>query len=316
MAFAENQRIFGTFTSDGNPRDLNLGFVPTYFRLWNETAFDSTANPGVTKIAWWNQGMAAGEAFTVRNTNGAATDQSDFLTANGFTTRTGVEEVLGSALSTGGAITQANPASVTITSHGLQTGDVVRLYGTTGMLQVAGIDYVITRTGANTFTILVDSSGFAAAATAATIRQVLVPRAFDPRVRIIINITAANPAVITTSTNHGYAAGERIRIRVPSGWGMTEANDVLVTIASVTATTITTDLDTSSGFTTFAYPTSAAAAAGISYPQVVPVGEDADILTGALDNTAFAGIRLGSSVCGANSDIIYYVAERSAIYQS
>lgn len=311
MATAMDLQVLGSFTSDGNPVDLDLGFVPHYFRLWNETAFDSTANPGVTKIAWWNQGMAQGEAFTIRNTNGAATDQADFLTANGIFTRTGIEEELGAVQTTSGTdVNRAAAAEFTVTAHGYATGDVVRVYGTTAMLQISGVDYVITRTGANTFTIPVDSSGFAADATAGSVRQVIVPRAFQPKVANITNITAANPAVITTANNHGYAAGEIYRLRVPTGWGMVEANDLTFEVVSVTANTITTDLDTSAGFTTFAYPTSAVYAAGVSLPIVVPVGEDATVLTGAMDNTAFAGVRLGTSVCGDAEDIIYYEAVR------
>lgn len=310
MATAEDLQVFGSFTSTGNPIDINLGFVPHKFKLWNETAFDSTANPGVTKQAWWNQGMAQGEAFSVRNTDGAATDQSDFLTTNGIFTRSGVEEQLGAALTTGGAATAASPVEITLTAHGLQTGDVVRLYSTTAMLQISGVDYVITRTGANTFTIPVSGAGFAAAATAVTARQVLVPRAYDPKVANITAITSANPAVITTANNHGYAAGEKYRLRIPEGWGMVEANDLEFEVVSVTANTITTDLDLSAGYTAFSYPTSAAFAAGVSLPQIVPIGEDASVLTGAMDNAAFAGVRLGSSVCGATSDVVYYEAVR------
>lgn len=315
MVTAADQFVYGTFTSDGNPVDLNLGFVPTYFKMWNKTKFDSTANPGVVKIAWWDQNDASGTGFSIVNTNGAATNQCALISSNGFFPRSGVEEQLGSALSTGGAISQANPAVVTLTGHGLSTGDVVRLYGTTGMLQVAGVDYVITVTGSNTFTIPVNSSGFSAAATAAVARQVIVPRAFAPKTQVITNITAASPAVITTANNHGYAAGEKYRLRVSSDWGMVEANDVEFTVVSVTANTITTDLN-SSAFTSFSYPTSAAAAAGVTPAQVVPIGDEATVLSGATNNAAFAGIRLGSSVCGASSDVIEYFAARSAVFNS
>lgn len=302
------QKVAGTLVSGGVPLDLNLGFVPTTFRLWNKTAFNGDDNPGVTKHAWYQEGLAAGEAFTIKNTNNALTDQSLFLTSGGFTVRQGGEELLGPAL-TVTSITQAAAAVVTITSHGLNTGDVVRLYGTTAMLQIAGQDYVVTRIDANTFSIPVNSSGFAAAATGGTARKVIVGPAFAPRNRTVTNVTAANPAVITTSTNHGYLPGEQVRLLVPAGWGMVEANNKLVRVVSVTANTITTDLDTSGGFTTFAYPTSATAAAGISFPQVVPVGDDAVTLSGAVRNQDFDGIHLGVGVCGAASDELFYQAE-------
>jgi len=57
-------------------------------------------------------------------------------------------------------ITNANPGQVTSANHHLTTGAQVTIDGVQGMTQVNGQTYTITNTGANTFTIGVDTTGF------------------------------------------------------------------------------------------------------------------------------------------------------------
>lgn len=311
MSFAENQVVFGSVTSAGVPFNLDLGFQPSYFHMWNETQATSAANPAVVKQAWTLPGVAINSAYTIRNTAGARTDELNFITTGGFVPYTGVEEVL-EAAQVGTAITQAANAEVTIVAHGYQTGDIVRIYTTTGMLQYAGLDFVITRTAANTFTLDGgDTAAFLAPATAVTARRVLIGRGFFPGVRTITGITAANPGVVTTATPHGLVTGQRVRLSVTAPFGMVEANGLLVTVTALTATTFSIGVDTMA-FTAFAYPTSAVAAAGVTFPIVTPVGEISTVLAGAVNNASFAGIRVGVSICGANADVIRYRAERAA----
>lgn len=309
-----NESIQGYFTSDGNPRLINIPCGVDYFELFNYTAFESTANPGVTKRAWWFRGLADGAAFRVQNTNSAATDQSDILTTGGFTEYSGTPS-LGAAV-TGTAITAANPAVVTANSHGYSVGDFVVCYGTTGMLQIAGMEFTVTAVGgANAFTLgYLNSSGFAAPATACTFRKWSADYRFYPRRRYITAITAANPAVVTMSATHGLTVGQKVRLIVPSGFGMTQANGVIGTISAISTAnnTITLSDVNSSSWTAFAFPTSASAAAGISFPQVVPIGDSADFLDGATENVSQRGLILGSSICGAASDVIYWRAVKSS----
>lgn len=72
--------------------------------------------------------------------------------------------------------------------------------------------------------------------------------------KTITAITKADPAVITTSTSHGYAVGDEIF--VDGVVGMTEVNGKTFLVGAVTATTIDiTDIDSvdidSTGFTTY-----------------------------------------------------------------
>lgn len=66
---------------------------------------------------------------------------------------------------------------------------------------------------------------------------------FNPAVRIITAITQSNPAMVTTSFDHGYLPGLIVRLRVPPDFGM-RIDKQSGTILSVTADTFTIDIDT------------------------------------------------------------------------
>ena len=312
--FAENNVVYGHYTADGNAQQVNLGFTPQEFRLWNESQQNSNANPSVVKEAWTLPGLAVNSAYTIRNTAGARTDELNLIAAGGFRVYSGIEEQLDAAI-VAGAMTAATPVVCTSAAHNYVVGDVVRLYTTTGMLQVAGLDFVVTAIVAGaSFTLgTIPGATFAAAATAHTARRVWVPRGFAPSVKIITGITAANPGVITTNINHGFATGDRVRIKVPAISGMVELNDQIVTVTNLTATTFSVGVDTTT-YTAFAWPTSAQAANGVLRPQVIPVGDTGQSLSAAIDNTSFAGVYIGATIAGANTDVIRYKATGAAIY--
>lgn len=302
--------ISGKFTATGNAYTLDLPFAPDYFEVVNQTTANSTANPGVMKRAWAYSDEADGAAYLVKNTNSAATDESSRVTSNGFTFITKDTPQFGPVL-TGTGISQASPAVVTINSHGLVTGDVVLIYGTTGMYQVAGMYYTVTRINANTFSIPVDSSGFSAAATAVKAKKVLYPDLYEPYLCYITACTAATSAVITTSLNHSFVVGQEVSVNIPANWGMVEMANKRGFVTAITSSTITVDID-SSGFTAFAYPTSAVATAGIQFPTVIGIGETYNVLSGAFRTNTSYGVYLGTSVCGAASDVIYWKAQKYA----
>ena len=313
MPTAQTNMVSGSVTSAGSQFSIDLGFLPTRFEYFNRTQANSTANPGVVKKAYWNQNLAAGSAYLVKNTNGAATDESSLVTTGGFSVYNGQLSVLLDAPKTGAGITQAAAAVVTVATHGYTTGDVVLLSNTTGMPQVGGQFYTITVTGANTFTIPVNSSGFSAAATNVVARRVAVGPLYVPQRRTITNITQAAQAVVTTSTNHGLTIGQVVRVLVPSRFGMSQANRIQAKIVNATATTLTLDMN-SSGFTAFAYPT--VAQYPVNFPQIVPIGSGPtglpaqSLLDDQTDNVGFQGITLGTAVCGAASDVLDWVAYR------
>jgi len=297
----------GSYVSDGNARTLELPCPVDYFIIRDRTLWGT--NPTAVVESNWYRGFADGQAQTV--TEGGAGALSATVVAAGGAGFTEVDYTStepGALVATGTAITAANPAVVTdATTPPL--GSVVRMTNTTGMLQIAGLEFTVTAVTAGVnFTLgYLNSAGYAAAATNADYRVITQSR-FLPRRKWILGITAANPAVITTSTAHGFAVGAKITIKNPdANFGMPQVDGLSGTVTAVTANTITTDIDTSA-FAAFAYPTSAVAATGVTHPQVVPYGEVATILTEATDNSMLSGLYLDTGVVGANASTMDWLA--------
>lgn len=304
MSAPVNAILSGSFTSDGNALTLSLPSGYNEIELTNITDIGSTAAATPVMKSRGTSSMLSGSAYRSLKTNGAATNAlEETILTNGFTfLADSGSQSLGASLPIT-AISRADPAVVSLASTaGLANGDIVRLFSSTGMLQAAGIDYVISALAANTSFALtnLDSSGFAADATAGSVREVSFNPRYYPRRRFITKITQAASAVVTTSIPHGYTAGQAVRILCPSAFGMTQIDGLLGTITAVTASTFTLNID-SSAFTAFAFPTSAVAGAGITQAQVVPVGEAAsgsyaNLLDDATLNQAVSGVIIGTSV--------------------
>lgn len=158
-------------------------------------------------------------------------------------------------------ITAASPAVVTQTNT-YSENDILVLYSTTGMLQIAGMPFEISTVSGSGYTLTgLRAVGFAAAGTAGFTRRVSNTQAVEPEYLYITEITKAAQAVVRTSVNPGryYVAGMMIYFSVPSSFGMSQINGKMAKIVSIdeTAYTMTVDLDTSA-FSTFAFPASSA----------------------------------------------------------
>jgi len=229
------------------------------------------------------------------------------------------------------AVTNAvAPVISAANTDGLADGSIVRLSGVTAAESLGGWDFQIdTITDGVSFEMayaMTNSAG--AAGTAGYYRVIPYDPIFYPRWRYIVSIINAVNCVINTSVAHGYKVGQTIRVNVPSAaFGMTEINGVEGIITSVTANTITTNID-ASGFTafTFALP----ASMPFTMPTVTPIGIDmSTALTGAVDilsdatyNTAYIGMKLhvGNvanpnegrlSLAGHQDDVIKWRAGKS-----
>jgi hypothetical protein len=314
-----DKTISGYYTSAGTAKTLSLPFQPDWIevRVQGNSSGDnweSAANPGVAKESYWYAGMSSDSALITLNTAGAATDTKDYVSSNGFKLFQSNPGSFGAPL-TASAISQANPAVVSLAStSGLSSGDTVLVTASTGMLQIAGLPFTIASVVANTSCTLayLNSSGFAAAASAAVVKKILYPNVFLPRQRFITNITQASSAVITFSTTHNYVVGQTIRFHCPSEFGMVEIDGLLGTISAINTSTntITVNIDSSS-FTAFAWPTSAVAAGGVSFPQGIPVGEQASQFDGSFTDNGAQGIILGTSVVGASGALVLWKAGKS-----
>ena len=310
MSTPINAQLTGTFTSDGTAFNLSLPSGYTEIELTNLDDLGSTAaNTNVMK-AWGTSEMPAGAGIFAAKTNGAATIALPTTVAsNGFTFLADSALVAnGASVALNGTeVNRANPAvASTGTTTNLATNvSVVRLFGTTGMLQIAGMDFTVgTVVGSTSFELrYLDNSGFAADATAGTYRIINAQSRFYPRHRYITAITQAASAVITLSVTHGYTVGQAVQIYVSSDFGMTEINGLTGNITAVTTgatNTITVDID-SSAFSAFAFPTSAIAATGVTFAHVVPLGETANstfanTLDDATDNQSLTGVTIGTSM--------------------
>jgi len=104
---------------------------------------------------------------------------------------------------------------------------------------------------------------------------------FQPAMRIISEITNANPASVTTTFNHQFITGTIVRLNVPTGFGMVQANQLYGPIIVTGDTTFTIDIDTTH-LDAFLAP--------VTFPQnkqrstVTPIGEISSILRAATRN--------------------------------
>lgn len=300
----------GSFTSTGAARTIELPQQPHHFVIKNRSTW-GTAPTAVIQSEWFD-GYADGQAITL--TEGGASALTGTAVAAGGAGFTFVDlssQEPGALVAVGTAITAATPAVVADASAvGTvpAVGDIVRMINTTGMLQIAGLDFTVTAvTGGVSYTLgYLPAAGFAAAATNADFR-IIPSKYYSPYRRYITNITAAVAAVITVSVAHNYLVGDIIRVNCPDAFGMTQINGLSGTVTAVTASTITTDIN-SAAFTAFAFPTSAIAAAGVSFPHVLPIGEVATKLTSSMDNAAFYGMELGTAIVGANTNVMDWMA--------
>jgi hypothetical protein len=291
----------GSFTSDGTATTLQLPRAMSYFLIKNRSTWGT--NPAAVVQSEWFSGYAAGQATTTTESGAGVLSATNVAAGgNGFTAVDESTFAPGAAVAIT-AITNANPAVVSSATTPA-VGDQVRIINPTAMLQVGGMTFDVTAVNPGvTFTLgYLDASGFAAAATGGSYR-VEDRWVFLPARRFITTITAANPAVVTTSEAHGYTVGDRVTIYVSDDYGMTQINGVSAEITAVTVSTFTTDID-SSGFTAFAYPTSAVAAAGVTPPHVVPFGEVATALDQPQENDARIALTLGTTVVGANTNVM------------
>ena len=104
---------------------------------------------------------------------------------------------------------------------------------------------------------------------------------FQQAMRIIQSISKSFPASVVTTFPHQYITGMIVRLNVPVGYGMVQANQLYAPIIVTGATTFTIDIDTTY-FEPFEAPV--AFTQNRQYAQVTPVGEINSILRAATQN--------------------------------
>jgi len=67
---------------------------------------------------------------------------------------------------------------------------------------------------------------------------------FQPAMRLVNAITNAYPAAVTTTFDHGYTDGLKVRFYVPPWYGMPQMDKQVGTVTVTGNTTFTVDIDT------------------------------------------------------------------------
>jgi hypothetical protein len=294
----------GNFTATGTSAVINLPFVPDYVELWNYSIIKTAATHSVTR-AWWDVNLIDGSnnPTMIELYAGSSTATVfDTIATNGIGTFTAGQLLqFGPAYqhtgSTDFSISKANPAVITTTTnHGLTSGQVVMFEGlfqtsTTGMPQINGIPFTVTVVSATTFSIPwnTNQSNYTAFNTSTSTgnigsyKQVLYPYLYFPGTTFISAITTGATTTIVTTDAHNLREGQEVAFRIPTAWGTTQLNSLPNTlvpgspvygyVVSVTDyKTVVVNIN-SSAFTAFNSNPTVASVPGLSYPQIVAVGD-------------------------------------------
>jgi hypothetical protein len=351
----------GSFTSTGSAKVIYLPFQPDHVRFVNYTSSTTPATNGIPH-AYWDSGMGQGFA-AVDIFNATPVLTTSIVASNGISTfSAGLMFQFGAQIQIA-SITKASPAVVTTASaHGYSTGDIVLLEGlyqtsTTGMPQISGIPFVVTVTGATTFTIPwnTNQSNYTALSgspAGAYVMKVLFPFLYAPGWSTISAITLGTTTTVTTTLPHNLVVGQEVAFRIPSVWGTTQLNTlpnssipgspIYYLVTSVASSTQFVCNAVSSSFTAFASNPTVAQTPGLSFPQVIPIGDinsggvaysggalypspvvsgastiNGPAISGSFVNNTRQGFLIGagaatgfasSSLVGANNDVIYWEA--------
>lgn len=281
----------GNFTSAGVGVRIPLPSSADYFVCKNLTQLATTQATGRCVGGEWYGGGVFSDNDGIRwkksdSTSVINMDKFSTTTAsNGFTYVTTAPVIEAQAANAITNITAANPAVVTQTNT-YSNGDIIRIYGTTGMLQIAGMDFQISSVSGAGYTLLglpaTASNGFAAVGTAGYTRRISKYGAVEPEFLYVTNISQATQAVVSTSVDPSdhYVVGMKIRLSVPQSFGMTQMNGLtgkIVAVNGVAASSnigaynMTIDID-SSAFTAFAFPASTDVPTAALFATLAPAG--------------------------------------------
>ena len=104
---------------------------------------------------------------------------------------------------------------------------------------------------------------------------------FQPAMRVINAITNSDPAVITTSFPHQYTTGMVVRLNIPQGYGMLQADQLYGPITVLSDTTFSMPIN-STDYDIFSVPI--AFPFSSQYAQVTVIGEVNRMLSAAERN--------------------------------
>lgn len=265
------------FTSTGAGKKINLPSSADYMEVFNITKL-AASNPNAVTISRWfgskfgaGASAAGGGVKTVKTT----ADLTSTYSSGGFTYVTTSPVVEAQSANPITSITAASPGVVTQTNT-YSDGDILQFYNTTGMLQIAGMNFQISTTSGSGYTLIgLRAAGFAAPATAGYTRRISKFAAVEPQFLYVTEITQATQAVVRTSVDptQYYVVGMKVRFSIPYSFGMIEMQGLTGEIVALSAAnyTMTVDID-SSAFTAFAFPASTSSPTATLFATLAPAG--------------------------------------------
>lgn len=319
--------VQGSFVSTGQAQFLPFPSGVDWIDVYNYTQIGASANPSTGFHFHWQRPVNV----LIPNTTLIWFNTAGSQVVNAATAAQSIYplDTTNPPLNPPVAITAGTnavqPVFSTGSTTGLFTGSIVRVTNLATAPNLNGYDFsidtVVTNTSFRVKNPLANAPG--AVSGAGSYRLIssnpVVPGLtyWYPSTRRIVNITQAFPAVITTSVDSNYIAGQSIRLVVPPAFGMTQADGLLVNIISVSGGQITVNLD-STGFSPFVFPLVAA------YPftpaETIPVGEETDqfsnpnLLDDATRNLGATGLVLPAGLlepAGQLNDVIVWIAGKT-----
>ena len=213
----------GRFTSTGNTTVLAFRSDVDFIEIINLNTVGSNANPGVGSRFLWQRGMAVNDALVTYNTNAALTIQQALavgLGVGGFTlVNDTTDPILGADSPVSNVSNVVQPIVDSNDTQDLVAGDTVRMSfnAANAMRNMAGIDFTVDTITLDTdfriATPLNNGPGAYGVASGAW-RKVNRDPIFYPRVRNIVNLTIANPCVVSLSVTHEFIISKRCSLPV------------------------------------------------------------------------------------------------------
>lgn len=227
-----------TVTTGGAAQNLQLGFVPSYFRMENKTKIVANSN-GVQIVEWWDDNANA-SAYLWTTTTGAPV--ISYTSTNGVTPYSTADASLYTATNlTITGISKAANASITAT-HNFTTDDigvtVVTFHNVVGMTQINTLTGVIQSvTSTTSFTVNINSTSFTTYASGGIANVVTGRPALQGGALVTGNAPGFPPAQTNTSQVLNTALFNNGSI------GITLGSSLMVTTADVWQYTAYLDAD-------------------------------------------------------------------------
>jgi hypothetical protein len=282
----------GTFTQPATAVNqiIPLPSGADYFKTYNYTKAIANAPTGAFMGEWFGGGITAvndGIRWGKAGSTSVIVDNFQNASSNpsaGFTYVT-TQPVPQAAL-TGTTISKASAAVASVTNT-YSNGDQVVIYNAVGMEQISGMVFTISSVTGSQFTLLgLNSSAFAAAATAFQVRRLTqnpqgITTPVAPSYYYVTAITQAVGAQVTTSQINNLVVGQKIEFTVPASYGMVQINNFnqpgsrpIIVASIVDAYNFTINIDTTN-YTAFALPASSGSPTTQLYATIAPAGQAA-----------------------------------------